>query len=237
MNYINLAFNPERIVNLNSLQNGGSGIIRSIKTSSTTMQSWYYYLIYIFLTYIIIATICGVIILYIFIRFRNKIAHPYWYNQPVNYNSITNIYSIFPSFKEPHVINTSLPEITKWTNYNNIKFVSPNEISQEDIDSCSTFLKRNYQYTHYDKFKYTITSREFISSFLSHNGNAYIAMYHNDGKELLGITGSFPLNIDLRRSDNTIIQIHDDVNFENIVYCNDYLCIKMGSRKKRLHQK
>ena len=48
MNYINLAFNPERIVNLNSLQNGGSGIMRSIKTSaSTTMQRWYYYFIYI----------------------------------------------------------------------------------------------------------------------------------------------------------------------------------------------
>ena len=238
MNYINLAFNPERIVNLNSLQNGGSGIMRSIKTSaSTTIQRWYYYLIYIFLTYIAIATFCGLIILYIFIRFRNKITHPYWYNQPVNYNSLTNIYSLFPSIKEPHVINTSLPEITKWTNYSNMKIVSPNEISQEDIDKCSSFLRENYQYTHYDKFKYTITSLEFISSFLSHNGNAYIAMYHNHDKELLGISGSFPLNIDLRRSNNTIIQIHDDVNFENIVYCNDYLCIKMGDRKKDIAPK
>ena len=98
-------------------------------------------------------------------------------------------------------------------------------------------FKRNYQYTHYDKFKYTITSLEFISSFLSHNGNAYIAMYHNHDKELLGISGSFPLNIDLRRSDNTIIQIHNDVNFENIVYCNDYLCIKMGRSQKRYRAK
>ena len=238
MDYINILFNPDRVVNLNNLQAGGAGIARTIKTTaSSTIHRWYYYFIYIFLTYIVFATICGIIIMYIFIRFRNKIAHPYWYNQPVNYNSITNIYSLFPSLKEPHVIQERLPKITKLTNYINMKFISPNEIAQEDIDKCSAFLRENYQYTAYDKFKYTITSTQFISNFLSHNGNAYIGMYYDENKELEGVTGSFPLNIELRRSDNTVMQIHNDLNFENIVYCNDYLCIKMGSRKKEIAPK
>ena len=166
-----------------------------------------------------------------FVRFRNKIAHPFWYNQPVNFNSITNIYSLFPSFKEPHVIQESLPEITKWTNYHNMKFNSPNEIEKEDIESCSAFLRENYQYTKHDNFKYTITDTEFISNFLSHNNNAYIGMYY-DNKELVGLACSFPLNIELRRNNNSIIQIHNDVKLENIVYCNDFLCIKMNSERE-----
>ena len=238
MDYINILFNPDRIVNLNHLQCGGSGIALSIKTAATTaLHHWYHYLLYIFFTYIIFATVCGIIILYIFIRFRNKIIHPYWYNQPVNYNSITNIYSLFPSLKGPHVIRDSLPEITKFTNYNNMKFVSPNEITDEDVETCASFLRENYQYTTYDKFKYTITSTQFISTFLSYNNNAYIGMYYDVNRELTGVVGSFPLNIDLLRPDKTIIQIHNNVNFENIVYCNDYLCIKMGSRKKDITPK
>ena len=140
---------------------------------------------------------------------------------------------LFPSFKEPHVIQESLPEITKWTNYHNMKFNSPNEIEKEDIESCSAFLRENYQYTKHDNFKYTITDTEFISNFLSHNNNAYIGMYY-DNKELVGLACSFPLNIELRRNNNSIIQIHNDVKLENIVYCNDFLCIKMNSRKREI---
>jgi len=234
MDYINILFNPEKVVNLNSLQNTGSGFAHSVKTTATTtINRWYSYIIYLCLTYLFFATISGIIILYIFVRFRNKIAHPFWYNQPVNFNSITNIYSLFPYFREPHVIQESLPEITKWTNYHNMKFNSPNEIEKEDIESCSAFLRENYQYTMHDNFKYTITDTEFISNFLSHNNNAYIGMYY-DNKELVGLVGSFPLNIELRRNNNSIIQIHNDVKLENIVYCNDFLCIKMNSRKREI---
>ena len=130
MDYINILFNPDRVVNLNKIQQQGSGFVNSIKTNaSSTINRWYYYLLYIFFTYIILATICSIIIFYIILRFKNKIAHPYWYNQPVNFNSFANIHSLFPSLKGPHVIQEQLPEITKWTNYHNMKFISPNEIT------------------------------------------------------------------------------------------------------------
>ena len=57
-------------------------------------------------------------------------------------------------------------------------------------------------------------------------------MYYDENKELAGLTGSFPLNIELQRNDKTIVQIHNDVNFENIVYCNDFLCVKTDLRKR-----
>ena len=238
MDYINILFNPDRVVNLNKIQQQGSGFVNSIKTNaSSTVNRWYYYLVYIFFTYIILATICSIIIFYIILRFKNKIAHPYWYNQPVNFNSFANIHSLFPSLKGPHVIQEQLPEITKWTNYHNMRFISPNEITQQDIESCSAFLRENYQYTAYDKFKYTITDTEFISNFLSHNNNAYIGMYYDENKELAGLTGSFPLNIELHRNDKTTVQIHNDVNFENIVYCNDFLCVKTDLRKREIAPK
>ena len=46
-------------------------------------------------------------------------------------------------------------------------------------------------------------------------------MYYDENKNsnLLVI----PLNIELHRNDKTIVQIHNDVNLENIVYCNDFL--------------
>ena len=54
MDYINILFNPDRVVNLNNLQAGGDGIARTIKsTASSTIHRWYYYFIYIFLTYIV----------------------------------------------------------------------------------------------------------------------------------------------------------------------------------------
>ena len=78
-----------RVPNLNEMATHTSNTIK-IKTT----YYWRYF-IYLVLTYFIVCFILFTIFLYIIIRAKNKVKHPFWYNQPVYYASYSNFLYTF----------------------------------------------------------------------------------------------------------------------------------------------
>ena len=116
--------------------------------------------------------------------------------------------------------------------FNNIKFVSVLDLSDDILKNIANFLSKNYKTTNYDGFKYSTSSKHFHCPLVNHNSPSYIGIYYNDDI-IKGTITSHPLNIDIYENNKPII-IHDDPNYENVVNYVDNLCVDFEERKQDL---
>tara|TARA_A100001234_G_C12623998_1_gene385182 strand:- start:28 stop:1392 length:1365 start_codon:yes stop_codon:yes gene_type:complete len=217
-----------RVPNLNEMATHTSNTIK-IKTT----YYWRYF-IYLVLTYFIVCFILFTIFLYIIIRAKNKVKHPFWYSQPVYYASYSNFLYTFGYFYGHGIINHKLPKINRWTNYKNIEFISLVDIKAENVKTISEFIKTNYKDSEYEVYKYDITPILFLSYLVHHNSATYIGTYNDPvTNKLVGTITAHPLNINIRENGKEM-RLHNDVNYENVVYYVDNLCVHLDHRGRKI---
>ena len=87
-------------------------------------------LLYLFITCIICMLI---VVAYL------KIKYGFWVSQPV-----FHVYDFFYMIRPPGIINHHLPDKNKYTNFNNIKTYTYDELSKLKQDKFIHFVQRNY---------------------------------------------------------------------------------------------
>tara|TARA_Y100000768_G_scaffold307929_6_gene242117 strand:- start:15564 stop:16676 length:1113 start_codon:yes stop_codon:yes gene_type:complete len=145
-----------------------------------------------------------------------KMAHRFWYNQPVNFVSSHNIGS--------RIINTDMPKSNSWTNYKNISFYSLYDEALS-VKNIQTFLIKNYKQHNISDYIYTpMHLNEYLKG---HNSPVFVGIYKDNTAaiktgEMIGCITAYPLNI---ISKKTTIKS---------VYYVDNLCVKSDMRGKNI---
>lgn len=179
------------------------------------------YLLYIFVT---IITIIILILGYI------KIKQPFWSRQPV-----FHLYDFHYLIYNPGVPMKELPEKNKFTNFDNIKTIKYENLSECQTNDMLELLKNNY--LHKNEGLYNPKRENFIPYF-ANNKNAYFSLYSKptltqDLKkgsienldETIGMITSRSLNVFIReKKENKAFK----------VFYVDYLCIDKLYRKSGL---
>lgn len=169
----------------------------------------YYFIIILSITTIIIISI----LLY---RGSRKMAHRFWYNQPVNFVSSHNIGT--------RIINTDMPKSNSWINYKNISFYSLYDEGLS-VKTIQTFLINNYKQHNISDYIYApIHLKEYLKG---HNSPVFVGIYKDNTaiiktSEMIGCVTAYPLNI---ISKKTPIKS---------VYYVDNLCVKSDMRGKNI---
>jgi GNAT superfamily N-acetyltransferase len=134
----------------------------------------------------------------------------------------------------PGVINHSLPNKNKYTNFKNIKTILYNTLTEIELNRIVNFIKLNYLQN-----KDNIFSPKLINIspyFNGHNSSSFISLYteQNDMLDLnkktiiedtkiIGIITARPIHIFINNGDT-------NANFD--AYYIDYLCVDKSYRKK-----
>jgi len=178
-----------------------------------------------YLSYILFFGLLIVLIIYGYIRIK----YGFWILQPV-----FHIYDISYMISPPGVINHSLPNKNKYTNFKNIKTILYNTLTEIELNRIVNFIKLNYLQN-----KDNIFSPKLINIspyFNGHNSSSFISLYteQNDMLDLnkktiiedtkiIGIITARPIHIFINNGDT-------NANFD--AYYIDYLCVDKSYRKK-----
>ena len=160
-----------------------------------------YFNIIIIITIIIITS---AVLLY---KGSRKLAHQFWYNQPVNFiiNRNTGI----------RVIKSEMPKSTKWTNFKNISFYSLYD-KDFSLEKIQKFLTHNYAR------QYMYAPLHLSAYLRGHNSPVFIGCYTADINNIVGCVTAYPLNI---------IAKNAKIKY---VYYVDNLCVKTDMRGKNI---
>ena len=177
------------------------------------------------LSYILFFSVLILFLIYIYIRLK----YGFWYSQPV-----FHIYDLLYIFKPPGIIQHSLPEKNKYTNFKNIETVLFSELSEFKKTRLVQFIRSNYLQQKDNIF--SPQSENILPYFAGHNTKTFVSFYNEDtimndlktgtlitDKKVIGIMTSRPIHI----------IIHEN-NKQNTLYAYyvDYLCVDKMFRKK-----
>ena len=177
------------------------------------------------LSYILFFSVLILFLIYIYIRLK----YGFWYSQPV-----FHIYDLLYIFKPPGIIQHSLPEKNKYTNFKNIETVLFSELSEFKKTRLVQFIRSNYLQQKDNIF--SPQSENILPYFAGHNTKTFVSFYNEDNimndlktgdiitdKKVIGIMTSRPIHI----------IIHEN-NKQNTLYAYyvDYLCVDKMFRKK-----
>lgn len=177
------------------------------------------------LSYILFFSVLILFLIYIYIRLK----YGFWYSQPV-----FHIYDLLYIFKPPGIIQHSLPEKNKYTNFKNIETILFSELSEFKKTRLVQFIRSNYLQNKDNIF--SPQSKNILPYFAGHNTKTFVSFYNenhimNDlktgdiitDKKVIGIMTSRPIHI----------IIHEN-NKQNTLYAYyvDYLCVDKMFRKK-----
>ena len=180
-----------------------------------------------YLSYILCFGILIIFLIYIYIRLK----YGFWILQPV-----FHIYDIGYMFNHPGIIQDSLPEKNKYTNFKDIDTIVFSQITSIQKKRFYNLIKLNYLQNKDNIFN---PKPENINPyFIGHNDKSFISFYYQDtnmidvnkgniitDKQIIGAMTSRPLNV-LINNDKK----NEDANFR--VYYVDYLCVDKLHRKK-----
>jgi hypothetical protein len=141
-------------------------------------------------------------------------------------------------FNPPGIINHSLPEKNKYTNFKNIETIIYSEISSIQLNKIYNLIKFNYLQNKDNIFSPTMNN--ITPYFNGHNEKSFISFYKeenllldkkngniiNDNK-IIGAMTSRPIHIYINNKDK-------DALFD--AYYVDYLCVDKRNRKKGIAQ-
>ena len=182
-----------------------------------------------YLSYVLFFGILIIIIIYLFIRLK----YGFWVLQPV-----FHIYDFSYYLNAPGIIEFSLPNKNKYTNFKNIETIIFSNLTTIQKNKFVNLIK-----TYYLQNKDNIFSpktENIIPYLTGHNDKTFISFYYEDNhmlylkkgttvtdNKVIGVITSRPLTI-IINNDKT----SKNANFR--VYYVDYLCVNKLHRKKNI---
>lgn len=158
-----------------------------------------------------------------------RIKYGFWVIQPV-----FHIYDIGYMIKPPGIINHSLPEKNKYTNFKNIETILYEEVSDIKTNKMIQFIKVNYLRNKDNIF--SPKSENIVPYFKGHNDKSFLSFYKEEQNnidlkkstvvtdfKIVAIMTGRPIHIRINNGDK-------DASFD--AYYIDYLCVDKSLRKK-----
>jgi len=180
-----------------------------------------------YLSYFLCFVILIIAIVYIFIRLK----YGFWVLQPV-----FHIYDLKYYLNAPGIIDDSLPEKNKYTNFKNIDTIVFSELSSIQKTRFTNLIKTNYLQNKDNIF--SPKTDNIFPYFTGHNDKSFVSFYYEDNhmidlkkgtmvidREIIGAMTSRPLNVLINND-----KYNKDSKFR--VYYVDYLCVDKLHRKK-----
>jgi predicted GNAT family acetyltransferase len=183
-----------------------------------------------YLSYILFFGILILFIIFIYIRLK----FGFWALQPVYH-----IYDINYMLKPPGIIDESLPNKNKFTNFRDIETIDYSQITSIQSQRFINLIKLHYLQNKDNIF--SPQSNNITPYFYGHNDKSFVSFYNEDyhmidlkkgntitSKKVIGVITSRPIYV-LINNGNT------ESNFT--AYYVDYLCVDKLNRKKGIAQK
>ena len=178
-----------------------------------------------YLSYILFFTTLIILCVYGYIRLK----FGFWALQPV-----FHIYDVGYMIKAPGIINDSLPEKNKYTNFKNIETILFSDLTSLHIQRFVNLIK-----THYLQDKDNIfnpQSENIVPYLRGHNDKTFVSFYNEEIHRIdlkKGTTISLPDTIGVMTTRPVHIAIHNgNKNAKFDAYYVDYLCVDTIHRKK-----
>jgi hypothetical protein len=180
-----------------------------------------------YLSYILFFGILIILIIYIYIRLK----YGFWVIQPV-----FHIYDLSYYFKAPGIIDESLPQKNKYTNFKSIDTMLFSDMTSIQKNRFLNLIRKNYLQNKDNIF--SPKSENIIPYFTGHNDKSFVTFYYEDNhmvdlkkgtmvtdEEIIATITARPLNVIINNDKN-----NSDSKFR--VYYVDYLCVDKKYRKK-----
>jgi len=180
-----------------------------------------------YLSYILFFGILIIVIIYLYIRLK----YGFWALQPV-----FHVYDLSYYFNAPGIIDFSLPNKNKYTNFKNIETIIFSNLTSIQKNKFINLIKTNYLQNKDNIF--SPKTGNIIPYLIGHNDKTFISFYYEDNhmiylkkgtmvtdKKIIGVITSRPLTVIINNNNNK-----NDAKFR--VYYVDYLCIDKLYRKK-----
>lgn len=179
------------------------------------------------LSYILCFGMLIIIIIYLYIRLK----YGFWVLQPV-----FHVYDFNYMLNPPGIIQDSLPEKNKFTNFKDIDTIIFSQLTTIQKTRFTNLIKTNYLQNKDNIF--SPQSENIIPYFIGHNDKSFISFYYNDehmldlkkgtmitDRKIIGAMTSRPLNVIINNDKK-------NKNTKFRVYYVDYLCVDQLHRKK-----
>ena len=179
------------------------------------------------LSYILCFGMLIIIIIYLYIRLK----YGFWVLQPV-----FHVYDFNYMLNPPGIIQDSLPEKNKFTNFKDIDTIIFSQLTTIQKTRFTNLIKTNYLQNKDNIF--SPQSKNIIPYFIGHNDKSFISFYYNDehmldlkkgtmitDRKIIGAMTSRPLNVIINNDKK-------NKNTKFRVYYVDYLCVDQLHRKK-----
>lgn len=179
------------------------------------------------LSYILFFGMLIIIIIYLYIRLK----YGFWVLQPV-----FHVYDFNYMLNPPGIIQDSLPEKNKFTNFKDIDTIIFSQLTTIQKTRFTNLIKTNYLQNKDNIF--SPQSENIIPYFIGHNDKSFISFYYNDehmldlkkgtmitDRKIIGAMTSRPLNVIINNDKK-------NKNTKFRVYYVDYLCVDQLHRKK-----
>jgi hypothetical protein len=180
-----------------------------------------------YLSYILFFGILIIVIIYLYIRLK----YGFWALQPV-----FHVYDLSYYFNAPGIIDFSLPNKNKYTNFKNIETIIFSNLTSIQKNKFINLIKTNYLQNKDNIF--SPKTGNIIPYLIGHNDKTFISFYYEDNhmiylkkgtmvtdKKIIGVITSRPLTVIINNNNKK-----NNAKFR--VYYVDYLCIDKLYRKK-----
>jgi hypothetical protein len=179
-----------------------------------------------YLSYILFFGLLIIVIIYLYIRLK----YGFWVLQPV-----FHVYDLSYYFNPPGIIDFSLPNKNKYTNFKNIETIIFSNLTSIQKNKFINLIKTNYLQNKDNIF--SPKTENIIPYLIGHNDKTFVSFYYEDNhmiylkkgtmvtdKKVIGVITSRPLTVIINNNQK------NDSKFR--VYYVDYLCVDKLHRKK-----
>jgi hypothetical protein len=180
-----------------------------------------------YLSYILCFGILIIFLIYIYIRLK----YGFWVMQPVFHD-----YDYSYMFNPPGIIQHSLPEKNKYTNFKDIDTIVFSQLTSIQKTRFTNLIKSDYLQNKDNIF--SPQPDNIISYFVGHNDKSFVSFFYKNehiidlkkstvitDRSIIGVITTRPLNV----------AINNDTKEKNSkfrLYYVDYLCVNKLNRKK-----
>ena len=185
------------------------------------------------LPFILAFVILVIIIFFIYIRIKYR----FWAMQPV-----FHVYDLYYWFVNVGIINKELPLKNRYTNFKNIKTVSFDILSKENIADFTLLVQLNYLRNKDNK--YIPEKDNILPYFVGHSQKSFWSFYWQpdvlldnktnetvEHEKLIGVITGRPLHVNFTKKGKT--KTHGKPESMDVYYV-DYLCVDKSFRKKNI---
>jgi len=182
--------------------------------------------------YTILLIIVLIILFFIYIRVKYR----FWALQPV-----FHFYDLYYWIVNIGIIRSELPTKNRYTNFKNIKTISFDILSEQNIKDFTLLVQLNYLRNNENTF--TPQKENIIPYFKSNGHKSFWSFYWQpdilldnktnltiDHEKLIGVITGRPLRITFLNTNNKSNNKYEEMD----VYYIDYLCVDKSYRKKNI---